>query len=60
MTILLFAAPLQAAQQNILVLGDSLSASYGLAQEHGWVSLLQRRLSSENCPYRVVNASISG
>ena len=60
MAILLFAAPLQAAQQNILVLGDSLSASYGLAQEHGWVSLLQRRLSSENCPYRVVNASISG
>lgn len=60
MAILLFAAPLQAAQQNILVLGDSLSASYGLAQEHGWVSLLQRRLSSESRPYRVVNASISG
>jgi len=58
--ILLFAAPAQAAQQTLLVLGDSLSASYGLAQERGWVSLLQQRLSSEKHPYRVVNASISG
>jgi len=60
MAILLFAAPVQAAQQTLLVLGDSLSASYGLAQERGWVNLLQQRLRSENQPYRVVNASISG
>lgn len=57
--ILLFAAPAHAAQ-NILVLGDSLSASYGLAQERGWVSLLQLRLANEKKSYRVVNASISG
>lgn len=46
--------------QNILVLGDSLSASYGLAQTSGWVSLLQQRLIKEKFPQQVVNASISG
>lgn len=56
---LLYCAQTQAAQ-NILIVGDSLSASYGLAQERGWVSLLQQRLSSEKQAYRVVNASISG
>ena len=56
---LLFVAPAQATQ-TLLVLGDSLSASYGLPQERGWVSLLQQRLTHENKAYRVVNASISG
>lgn len=46
--------------QKILVLGDSLSASYGLSQTNGWVSLLQQRLAAEQFPYQVVNASISG
>ena len=49
-----------AAAQNILVLGDSLSASYGLAQTSGWVSLLQQRLAKEKFPQQVINASISG
>lgn len=44
----------------ILVLGDSLSAGYGLPRESGWVSLLERRLKSQGHPHRVVNASISG
>jgi acyl-CoA thioesterase-1 len=44
----------------ILVLGDSLSASYGLDQDHGWVSLLEGRLRERGLPHRVVNASISG
>ena len=48
------------ADQTILVLGDSLSAGYGLAQERGWVSLLQQRLTHEKKPYHVINASISG
>lgn len=48
------------ADQTILVLGDSLSAGYGLAQERGWVSLLQQRLTREKKPYHVINASISG
>jgi len=44
----------------ILVLGDSLSASFGIDQSNGWVSLLEQKLSHSNYDYRVVNASISG
>ncbi|MGE5154271.1 MAG: arylesterase [Bdellovibrio bacteriovorus] len=44
----------------LLVLGDSLSAAYGMATEAGWVSLLQRRLEERALDYQVVNASISG
>ena len=40
--------------------GDSLSASYGIAEKRGWVSLLGERLKKEKLDYRVVNASISG
>ena len=44
----------------ILVLGDSLSAEYGLKRGSGWVALLERRLSAETITATVVNASISG
>lgn len=44
----------------ILVLGDSLSAGYGLRRESGWVGLLERRLADRDYPHRVVNASVSG
>ena len=44
----------------ILVLGDSLSAAYGIERSQGWVALLENRLVEEGYPYRVVNASISG
>lgn len=44
----------------ILVLGDSLSAGYGLDAQTGYVALLQRRLEREAYDYRVVNASVSG
>lgn len=44
----------------ILVLGDSLSAEYGLPRGSGWVALLVRKLAAEQVPARVVNASISG
>jgi acyl-CoA thioesterase-1 len=44
----------------ILILGDSLSASYGIHLEQGWVARLQERLKSKGYPYQVVNASISG
>lgn len=43
-----------------LVLGDSLSAGYGINVSRGWVALLQERLQSGGYPARVVNASISG
>lgn len=45
---------------TILVVGDSLSAEYGLARGTGWVSLLQARLGQQGLPVRVHNASISG
>lgn len=47
-------------QPTILVLGDSLSAAYGMRWEEGWVSLLQHRLREQQLPYAVTNASISG
>ena len=44
----------------LLVLGDSLSAAYGMDAAQGWVALLQSRLASQGHPHRVVNASVSG
>jgi acyl-CoA thioesterase-1 len=44
----------------ILIVGDSLSAEYGLRRGTGWVALLEDRLRAEKARYRVVNASISG
>ncbi len=56
----LFGSAARAESPVILVLGDSLSAGYGIPVEKGWVNLLQRRLVERGFPYRVVNASISG
>jgi len=44
----------------VLVLGDSLSAEYGLPRDTGWVKLLSDRLAQDGAKYTVVNASISG
>ena len=44
----------------ILIVGDSLSAGYGLAAGQGWVDLLQRKLAAQGFEHKVVNASISG
>jgi len=57
--LLAFAAP-AAAQRTVLVLGDSISAAYGVAQARGWVALLGERLKRERPDYIVVNASVSG
>ena len=46
--------------RTLLVVGDSLSAAYGLAAEQGWVHLLGQRLAQSHPNWRVVNASISG
>lgn len=46
--------------RTILVLGDSLSAEYGLKRGSGWVALLEQRLRAEKIQASVVNASISG
>ena len=44
----------------LLVLGDSLSAAYGMPQSQGWVSLLEKRLKGWERPWQVINASITG
>lgn len=56
--LVVWAAPLQA--KTLLVLGDSLSAAYGLPAEQGWVSLLEQELKQRKLADRVINASISG
>ena len=55
------AAPLSArTPPTILVVGDSLSAEYGLKRGTGWVALMEQRLAQEKMPTTVINASISG
>jgi acyl-CoA thioesterase-1 len=45
---------------TVLVMGDSISAAFGMSLEEGWVALLAGRLAESLPEYRVVNASISG
>lgn len=53
-------AKLPAQSPVVLVVGDSLSAEYGLARGTGWVALLEKKLQTEKISAKVVNASISG
>jgi acyl-CoA thioesterase I len=56
-----YGLPAAAAEPGpILVLGDSLSAEYGVKRGNGWVALLEKRLKEQKSPLAVVNASISG
>ncbi|MES2263454.1 MAG: arylesterase [Pseudomonadota bacterium] len=48
------------APKTVLVLGDSLSAEYGLARGAGWVALLEQRLRAQKIEASIVNASVSG
>ena len=59
-TLLLATAIARAGPPTILILGDSISAAYGIDTSQGWVTLLQQRLRQEHFDYRVVNASVSG
>ena len=49
-----------APERTVLVLGDSLSAGYGIKPAQGWVALLEQRLRAQGYEYGVVNASVSG
>jgi acyl-CoA thioesterase-1 len=51
---------LASANSTILVLGDSLSAEYGISRGSGWVKLLEGQLQKQGSPWLVFNASISG
>ncbi|MDA8485807.1 arylesterase [Pseudomonas resinovorans] len=50
----------EAMAGTVLVIGDSISAAFGLESSQGWVSLLQKRLDEKGYKQHVVNASISG
>jgi acyl-CoA thioesterase-1 len=56
----LIANPAVAGSPVVLVVGDSISAAYGINSRQGWVNLLQHRLQQKGYPYTVVNASVSG
>lgn len=56
----LLAQTTAATRPVVLVVGDSISAEYGLPRGSGWVALLQKKLDAEKVPAQVVNASISG
>lgn len=62
MLILLLTCFAAHAQENkkIIVLGDSLSAAYGINPQQGWVNILSAYLAQNNLQYKVINASISG
>jgi len=60
LAVFFYAACAYSASNTVLVLGDSLSAEYGLARGAGWVNLLEQRLTRDGIEARVVNASISG
>jgi len=59
-TLALPAGAQSATSRTIVVLGDSLSAGYGIKVQEGWVNLLAQRLTTEGYGYKVVNASVSG
>ena len=50
----------QVQAATVLVVGDSISAAFGLETQEGWVALLQQRLLVRDAEFNVVNASISG
>jgi len=52
--------PALAAANSILVLGDSISAAYGIEVQQGWVALLQKKLAERHAGYVISNESISG
>lgn len=58
--VLLWFASATGHAATLLVLGDSLSAAYGIGPKEGWVTLLEERLKQKRFDYSVVNASISG
>lgn len=55
-----FVLPLHARDKTLLILGDSLSAAYGIPVQSGWVALLEQRLAAQGYAFNVVNASVSG
>ncbi|MCH7671726.1 MAG: arylesterase [Proteobacteria bacterium] len=53
-------APAASAEYTLMVFGDSLSASYGIDEDAGWVNLLAVQIADAQLPFKVVNGSVSG
>ncbi|WP_180059516.1 arylesterase [Acinetobacter sp. YH12128] len=61
LAIVLMFCPMLLSAKTIMILGDSLSAGYGVSVQQGWVHLLQKRLDQQYPKqHKVVNASVSG
>lgn len=61
LAIALMFCPMLLSAKTIMILGDSLSAGYGVSMQQGWVHLLQKRLDQQYPKqHKVVNASVSG
>jgi acyl-CoA thioesterase-1 len=58
--LLAVSASAYSAPRTLLVVGDSLSAEYGIARGSGWVALLERKLAAQKLGASIVNASVSG
>lgn len=58
--LLLVMPVLPASAQGILIVGDSISAAFGLEIDQGWTRLLEQRLEEQNASVPVINASVSG
>ncbi|MEI5637928.1 MULTISPECIES: arylesterase [unclassified Pseudoalteromonas] len=59
--LVIFMTPLSAnAKQKLMIVGDSLSAAYGMKQDDGWVKLLQNKYDSQQKSIAIVNVSVSG
>lgn len=50
----------QSKQYTVLIMGDSISAGFGIDKQQGWVALLEKQLKQQNPHYSIINASISG
>ncbi|MFC3607014.1 arylesterase [Stutzerimonas tarimensis] len=60
LTLLCWGQMAVAGTSNVLVVGDSISAAFGMDTSQGWVHMLQQRLDEQALDYQVVNASVSG
>jgi acyl-CoA thioesterase-1 len=60
LAVVLSVLPVTAFAKSIVVLGDSISAGYGIEVHHGWVALLQNKLADLHSSYIISNESISG
>lgn len=58
--LLMMVPVLPASAQGILIVGDSISAAFGLEIDQGWTALLEERLEEEGADIEVMNASVSG